>query len=429
MKEKIKETLKKYALFRRAIQGFKILLNLDFADFFFFLGIKLKERDALNATRIDIELVSPRSDCVDLLNFQFFDLRGQNVFIGGAERYILDLAKLISSNFKKRVRIVQNSHLSFVRNYEGFEVIGIKGVASWNDNAGLYKTYLSRFQHSLFTVGSPLDVIAFPVDSKVNRSIGICHGVYWDQGNYAGSFGGISQQLRVATAMRAVERCVSVDTNFINWLRTVDSGLAKKALYVPNYFDPEKFKPIQREFEKNVVRILYPRRLYAPRGINLVLDAFSRLFVEQDNIKLSLVGQVEKEAEAAVSHFLKKFPNQVTLREVALDEMHLEYQDHDIILVPTVNSEGTSLSCIEALASGCAVIATDVGGLPNLVIDGHNGLMIHPDSESLYNSVKVLIQNPRLAASLALKGVETSLSFSKSKWDYRWNTILKDFLE
>lgn len=77
------------------------------------------------------------------------------------------------------------------------------------------------------------------------------------------------------------------------------------------------------------------------------------------------------------------------------------YRRADIVLVPTCYSEGTSLSCLEAMASGCAVIATNVGGLPELIINRFNGLLIAPEAEALAEALTQLIEQPELRQDIA----------------------------
>ena len=55
----------------------------------------------------------------------------------------------------------------------------------------------------------------------------------------------------------------------------------------------------------------------------------------------------------------------------------------DVAVVPTLYSEGTSLSCIEAMCAASAVLVTGVGGLSNLVLDDYNGLLVPPTREAL----------------------------------------------
>jgi len=59
------------------------------------------------------------------------------------------------------------------------------------------------------------------------------------------------------------------------------------------------------------------------------------------------------------------------------------------------------MSVLEAMASGVPVIAPNVGGVPDLIRDGENGLLIDPTSaESMRNAVSRMLSEPELAARL-----------------------------
>ena len=103
------------------------------------------------------------------------------------------------------------------------------------------------------------------------------------------------------------------------------------------------------------------------------------------------------------------------------DEMKQAYTAADMALIPTKYCEGTSLSCIEAMASGVALIVTNVGGLPNLVIDDFNGKIISPVEEDLESAICELIEDKKLRKKLIKNGLEVaSSSFNKSIWEQRW---------
>ena len=66
----------------------------------------------------------------------------------------------------------------------------------------------------------------------------------------------------------------------------------------------------------------------------------------------------------------------------------------DIFVLPS-HSEGVSLALLEAMAAGLPVIATAVGGLPEVVTDGENGLLIPPkDPEALAAALARLLADP-----------------------------------
>jgi glycosyltransferase involved in cell wall biosynthesis len=75
--------------------------------------------------------------------------------------------------------------------------------------------------------------------------------------------------------------------------------------------------------------------------------------------------------------------------------------DLDLLVVSSDN-EGTPVSAIEAMAAGCPVVATKVGGLPDLVEDRRTGLLVAPrNAEALSAAVLELLLNPAMARELA----------------------------
>jgi len=73
----------------------------------------------------------------------------------------------------------------------------------------------------------------------------------------------------------------------------------------------------------------------------------------------------------------------------------------DIFVLPSL-TEGFSLTLLEAAAAGCAVVATRVGGVPEVITDGVHGLLVPPaDAVALARAVAALARNPELARRLA----------------------------
>jgi glycosyltransferase involved in cell wall biosynthesis len=79
------------------------------------------------------------------------------------------------------------------------------------------------------------------------------------------------------------------------------------------------------------------------------------------------------------------------------------YADLDVLVVSSDN-EGTPVSAIEAMAAGCPVVATRVGGLPDLIIDQTTGLLVAPrDPDGLAGAVLHLLRNPETARTISRK--------------------------
>jgi len=77
--------------------------------------------------------------------------------------------------------------------------------------------------------------------------------------------------------------------------------------------------------------------------------------------------------------------------------------------------EGFGMTILEAMACGCAVVATDCGGPADLIEDGHNGLLVKVgDTPGLVNSIGRLFQDERLCKKIAVNGQRTAAAFSWS---------------
>ncbi|MGR4357642.1 glycosyltransferase [Escherichia coli] len=77
-----------------------------------------------------------------------------------------------------------------------------------------------------------------------------------------------------------------------------------------------------------------------------------------------------------VDELKKEYPNSVYQTSYKSEDSIHFHQQYDIAIVPSIGSEGTSLSLLEAMSAKCLVIATDIGGMTNIILDGFNGRMI-----------------------------------------------------
>lgn len=77
----------------------------------------------------------------------------------------------------------------------------------------------------------------------------------------------------------------------------------------------------------------------------------------------------------------------------------------DVLVLPSVRSEATSQVIPQALAVGTPVVATAVGGIPEIVRDGETGLLVPPaDAPALARAILTLLRDPARAGALARAG-------------------------
>ena len=115
------------------------------------------------------------------------------------------------------------------------------------------------------------------------------------------------------------------------------------------------------------------RRLEIYRGTRLMGEVASRLLREFPQVQFTFAGDGPDRA-----WLVDRFSGEprVHLCTVPYEQRMALTLEHDIAVVPTLGSEGTSLSLAEAMISGCTVVATDVGGMTNMIFDGYNGRLV-----------------------------------------------------
>jgi glycosyltransferase involved in cell wall biosynthesis len=356
---------------------------------------------------------------------RFFDFDGNNMFYGGAERYLIQLVRVIRE-LGYEPEVYQCANSAWVRYYSDVRVMGI-------DTGGNMKRLNEQFL-ALIPEGMLTIYLAFYLATPRShtRSIGISHGIDWDHAIFQIiPFVHKRKLEEIFTALSNLGQVISVDTNTINWVRSVRFSLAEKFSYIPNFVDLEQFRPAKRndagQHTQEII-ILYPRRLHEARGFWLVVDILPEFVEKYHQVKFHFVGKAGPIESAAVQKLMERYPGRVHWYFLPPERMHEAYQQADITIIPTMHSEGTSLSCLEALASGNAVVATNVGGLPDLILPGYNGLLIEPQASALREALEQLVQDESLRLRLGSQGRQVAPVFSLERWRAQWKRVLRKYL-
>jgi glycosyltransferase involved in cell wall biosynthesis len=363
--------------------------------------------------------LQPVSREVRILAPAFFDPQGERVFRGGAERYLVELARVVE-RFGLPVEVFQPAAEPWVRETDGVRVLGlaVEGYAGLDRDvlAATGSRPLLTIHLAFYTAGP----------DTPRPALGISHGVYWDDPASQTPSQFRWHRAQALESLQHLDLAVSVDTNTINWVAATSARLAERMVYVPNFVDLEEFRPAPRE--GTPLTFLFPRRLVAARGFWLVAEILPGLLADHPGIEIHFVGEAAGEEEEEVRRLVALDPGRVHWRSLPPERMPEAYAAADVVLIPTLHSEGTSLSALEAQAAGRTVIATRVGGLPDLILDGHNGLLIEPDAGALRGAVERLILDPELRERLARQGLATVQEFGIERWRTRWEDLLRTFL-
>lgn len=350
------------------------------------------------------------------------------ITIGGVQTYISALSQLMA-DIGMDVRIVQAAARRQTVQLpsamvHGLDMTGRKRAAKLNH----YREFVLTQRRS------PGDLViwatyydAVPCDGLV--SIGIQHGISFDYLGMESSLRktlkllGLAPLLKVgqrAGALRAFHRSryhICVDYNFLNWYRTFRYVEDYSSICViPNFADVEAEPPrLVAQFR----RVIFARRFVEPRGTRLAIAAARHCLQKYADIEFTFAG--EGELQPQIDELVTIYPQRVKIIRYCAEDSLRIHREHDIAIIPTLASEGTSLSLLEAMSAGCVAICTNVGGMTNIVIDRFNGLMINPDANDLIHAIETLYTDAETGNRLCANAQRTVQDgFSKQLWRQKW---------
>jgi glycosyltransferase involved in cell wall biosynthesis len=156
---------------------------------------------------------------------------------------------------------------------------------------------------------------------------------------------------------------------------------------IPNWIDPERFQPIEREAARALFRlrgnlvVACIGQLTQAKGQEEFVRAASRVAQMRSDVEFLIVGEENDEERPFTNHLMKLVESLGLANRVRF----MGYVRHiadllaavDIVVVPSWD-EGFSLVTIEAMAARRAVVASNVGGIATIVKDNVTGLLVPP---------------------------------------------------
>ncbi len=162
--------------------------------------------------------------------------------------------------------------------------------------------------------------------------------------------------------------------------------------------------PFKKNFEKN---ILFVGAFSKQKGLEVLLKAFFILTREFKNIGLHIVGsgKLENKIKEIIDYF--KINNQVILYGFR-DDVEKFYKFCDIVVVPSIDGEGSSGVIKEALISGKITVASDLNENKILINNEENGFLFeNKNYEKLYGTLrKIIVGKLKLDESKIKESVE-----------------------
>lgn len=203
---------------------------------------------------------------------------------------------------------------------------------------------------------------------------------------------------------------------------------ADRCMAIPNGIDLNRFQAAdQIPWASRTASIIMASRFARQKDQSTLVEALQLL--KHDRLqpplafaglgKARLIKQIQHQVQAAGLQNQVQFLGQV-------QDLHKILMQNQIFVLST-HYEGMPLALVEAMAAGCACIATDVVGVRGVIEDGVNGLLVpENNAQALALALSRLIQNPGLAQKLGVKAREKACSsYSLGQMQSRYDALFQ----
>lgn len=195
-----------------------------------------------------------------------------------------------------------------------------------------------------------------------------------------------------------IDHYIALSKDLDNYLNDKIHIPAYKRTQIYNGVDVNHFKPAEKPAGDKLT-ILTAGRLNAVKDLTSLIKAFAKLLPKRSNAELVIVGQGGEftKLEALTQQYGLK--DSIRFAGQRDDVNHM--MQHCDIYAQCSLFEGISNTILEAMSTGCAIVATDVGGNPELIEHQVSGMLVKPkDIDGLANTLLDLADHQSLRTSL-----------------------------
>lgn len=193
--------------------------------------------------------------------------------------------------------------------------------------------------------------------------------------------------------------------------------------YIPNSIEIENYKFLRREFQ--TPKLLWVRsfsKIYNPK---LAVLLFDNLLKKGYKAELCMVGPDSDGTLKEVKRLVKELNLNVKFTGKLSKEEWSKLSENYNFFINTTNYDNTPLSVIEAMALGLPVVSTNVGGMPYLIEDGVDGILVEPNNiDEMTTAIVNLLENDELRERIIKNMQEKVIQFNWENVKLKWKDLL-----
>lgn len=211
-----------------------------------------------------------------------------------------------------------------------------------------------------------------------------------------------------------------------NFLKTIFKEYGyNEVVFIPNALPIHNYTFKKRE--EIHPRLLWVRsfsKIYNPL---MAIEVVSILKKKYEEVSLCMIGPDKDGAMDETKKYAREKNVEVSFTgKLSKKDWTERAADYDIF-INTTNVDNTPVSVMEAMALGLPVVSTSVGGIPFLVSDGDDGLLVPvKDAQAMASAILKLVENHQMASDIALNARKKVASFNWDEVKKDWFKILGD---
>jgi glycogen(starch) synthase len=230
--------------------------------------------------------------------------------------------------------------------------------------------------------------------------------------------------LRIRETLSSVHAITAISSDIRK--RILDLGGApEKVSLISNGIFLNEFGPLTACQEIADIKnhyIFYLGRLEKDKGVDVLIKAFSEINKKHPDIRLKIGGDGKEKNDLKGLADRLEIGHSVDFLGTVRGNLKMQTLREALCLVCPSRREAFGIVNVEAFASGIPVVASRVGGIPDIVIDGFNGLLAEPDTPiDLAEKLDMILRDPVLRRRLATNALKTASH-------YDWSLKVKEYL-